>query len=78
MGLPRAFFHAGAKRVVVSLWDIEDAATAQLMKFFYERMLNDKLPPAEALRSAQAAMAATPKWSHPRYWAPFVLLGEPD
>jgi len=78
MGLPRAFFHAGARRVVVSLWNVEDVPTAKLMEQFYKRLLHDKLPPAEALRSAQAAVAATPKWSHSRYWAGFILLGEPD
>ena len=80
MGLPRAFFHAGAKRVLVSLWDVEDGATAELMTRFYRHLLEDRLTAAEALRAAQASMADDPnsKWRDPRHWAPFILLGEPD
>lgn len=78
MGLPRAFLHAGAERVVVSLWDVEDGATAELMTRFYRGMLKGGLSPAEALRAAQVSMASEPKWRSPRHWAPFILLGEPD
>ncbi|HWM94514.1 MAG TPA: CHAT domain-containing tetratricopeptide repeat protein [Thermoanaerobaculia bacterium] len=78
VGLTRAFFHAGARRVVVSLWDVEDGATAELMTRFYRGMFQDGLSPSEALRSAQESMAAEPRWSDPRHWAAFVLQGEPD
>lgn len=78
MGLARAFLHAGAKRVVVSLWDVEDGATAELMTRFYRSMLQDGLPAAAALRAAQASMADDPDWKDPRHWAPFILIGEPD
>jgi CHAT domain-containing protein/Tfp pilus assembly protein PilF len=79
MGMTRAFLHAGAKRVVVSLWDVTDATTTELMTRFYRQMLQRHLPPADALRAAQLSMAhdPNPKWRSPRTWAAFVLQGEP-
>jgi CHAT domain-containing protein len=48
--------HAGAPRVVASLWNVNDQATANLMKLFYQLMLKDGMRPAAALRAAQLAM----------------------
>jgi len=77
IGLTRGFMYAGAARVVASLWNVQDKATAELMKRFYEKMLGrEKLPPAAALRAAQIEMAKTKLWRAPYYWAGFVLQGE--
>jgi CHAT domain-containing protein/tetratricopeptide (TPR) repeat protein len=76
VGLTRGFFYAGAPRVVASLWKVDDRATAELMKLFYERMLRDGLRPAEALRKAQIDMLKQPRWAAPYYWAGFTLQGE--
>ena len=76
IGLTRGFMYAGAKRVVVSLWEVNDEATAQLMKRFYEGMLKSKMRPAAALRAAQLSMWKTRWWKAPYYWAGFVLQGE--
>jgi CHAT domain-containing protein len=76
MGLARAFMYAGTSRVVASLWKVDDAATAELMKRFYEGMLRDRLRPAAALRRAQRAVSAQPRWAHPYYWAGFQLQGD--
>jgi CHAT domain-containing protein len=77
VGVTRGFMHAGAARVVASLWKVDDAATAELMKRFYEGMLGKrKLRPAEALRQAQMAMRNQKQWRAPYYWAAFVLQGE--
>ncbi len=76
LGLTRGFMYAGAPRVVVSLWKVDDAATAELMGRFYEGMLVRKLPPAAALRAAQLAMWQDSRWRAPYYWAAFVLQGE--
>lgn len=76
VGLTRGFMYAGARRVVASLWQVNDSATAELMKRFYEGMLVDRLTPAAALRRAQRQLAAVPRWSSPYFWAPFVLQGE--
>jgi CHAT domain-containing protein len=77
VGLTRSFMYAGAPRVVASLWNVDDAATADLMKRFYDAMLGpDQLAPAAALRSAQVAMWKGKRWKNPFYWSGFVLQGE--
>jgi CHAT domain-containing protein len=76
VGLTRGFLYAGAPRVVASLWKVDDRATAELMKLFYQRMLRDGLRPAAALRSAQIDMQKHPRWAAPYYWAGFTLQGE--
>src|SRR5262249_7889445 len=76
IGLTRGFLYAGAPRVVATLWAIDDRATAQVMKHFYEGMLVRGQTPATALRSAQLAVAATRGWDAPYYWAAFTLQGE--
>jgi CHAT domain-containing protein len=76
IGMVRGFMYAGAARVVASLWKVEDEATAFLMKRFYQRMLQDNLSPAKALRMAQLDMMQQKRWQSPYYWAAFVLQGE--
>jgi CHAT domain-containing protein len=76
VGLTRAFMYAGTPRVVASLWEVSDAATAELMKKFYTGMLRGGLTASSALRSAQQEMAADARWSSPYFWAGFVLQGD--
>ena len=76
VGLTRGFMYAGAPRVIASLWQIDDRASAELMKRFYEGMLGKKLSPAAALRAAQSSMSQDPRWSQPHYWAAFTIQGE--
>ncbi len=76
VGLPRAFMSAGARRVVVSLWNVGDRSTAALMDHFYHALLVQKLQPAAALRMAQLAMWQEPQWRAPCYWGAFVLQGD--
>lgn len=76
VSLTRGFMYAGAPRVVVSLWAVSDTATTELMVRFYEGMLKEGRPPAEALRAAQLSLMSDKRWSSPYYWAPFVLEGE--
>jgi CHAT domain-containing protein len=68
--------YAGAPRVVASLWKVDDAATAELMKRFYQGMLPGKMRPAAALRAAQMEMWKEKRWQSPFYWAAFQLQGE--
>lgn len=79
IGLTRAFLIAGAKRVVVSLWKVDDRATCALMTKFYERWRAGDVP-ARALQRAQAYVREHEdgKWRHPRYWAAWVLWGLAD
>ena len=76
IGLTRGFMYAGTPRVVASLWQVDDAATAELMKRFYKGVLHEKLPPAAALRVAQIEMLKKRHWQSPYYWGAFVLQGE--
>ena len=59
-GLQRAFHLAGADNVVGSVWQVDDRATAALMRVFYEKLWRDKLPPAQALRAAQLSLYRDP------------------
>ena len=76
IGLTRGFMYAGAERVVASLWQVDDQATAQLMRYFYRGMLKEGLRPAAALRAAQLEMSRSSRWPEPYYWAGFVIQGE--
>ncbi|WP_293095965.1 CHAT domain-containing tetratricopeptide repeat protein [Moorena sp. SIO3I6] len=76
VGLTRGFMYAGSPRVLVSLWKVDDQATAEIMTRFYRLMLKQKLSPAEALRKAQLEMQQETEWKSPYYWAAFVLQGE--
>lgn len=76
IGLTRGFMYAGVPRVVASLWRINDRAAAEFMRYFYEAMFWQHLPPAKALRAAQIKMRQTEEWRSPHYWAAFVLQGE--
>ncbi len=77
MGLARAAMHAGATRVIASLWKVDDAATQKLMTEFHAR-LKGGTPPARALREAQAEVRRQPHWAHPSFWAAWVLWGLPQ
>jgi CHAT domain-containing protein len=76
VGLTRGFMYAGAARVVVSLWNVNDKATADLMTKFYEKMLKQGQRPAAALRAAQVEMWKQKQWQSPYYWAAFTMQGE--
>jgi CHAT domain-containing protein len=76
IGLTRGFMYAGARSVTASLWKVDDEATAELMKLFYEGMFQRGLTPASALREAQISMWKTKRWHAPYYWAAFVIQGE--
>ncbi|MBI3954139.1 MAG: CHAT domain-containing protein [Chloroflexi bacterium] len=72
LGLARGFIYAGTPSLLVSLWTVNDEATADLMELFYKRLRAGATRGA-ALREAQLhTMAHRP---HPYYWAPFVLVG---
>lgn len=78
VGLTRGFMYAGAKRVLASLWKVDDRATAELMRRFYHALLVEKKPPATALRAAKMAMLGEKRWREPFYWAAFVFQGDPE
>ena len=77
VGLTRGFMYAGSARVLVSLWDIDDQASAKLMAHLYRAILKEHKSPAAALRAAQIEILNDERWQAPYYWAAFVLQGEP-
>lgn len=76
VGLTRGFMYAGVPRVVASLWQVRDQATAELMARFYHAMLIEDLAPAAALRAAQLALRRERRFRDPFYWAAFALQGD--
>lgn len=76
IGLTRGFMYAGTPRVVASLWNVDDLATAELMKLFYRGLLKGGLRPAAALRAAQLELSRQSRWAAPYFWAGFILQGE--
>ena len=75
VGIATAFLHCGAGALLVSLWKVEDAATAELMRLFYDNWIRKGRARVDALRQAKLAMLKG-KYSHPRQWAAFVFIGD--
>ncbi|NET59709.1 MAG: CHAT domain-containing protein, partial [Symploca sp. SIO2E6] len=76
VGLTRGFMYGGSPRVLVSLWNVSDEATAELMSRFYRKMLQEGWSATAALRAAQLEMQQETQWNAPYYWAAFTLQGE--
>ena len=75
VGLTRGLLYAGAHSVLVTLWDVNDASTAEFMGAFY-RHLASGVGRAESLRLAIRELRET--YPLPYHWAPFVLVGQPE
>jgi CHAT domain-containing protein len=82
MGLGRAFFYAGARNLLVSLWKVPDKSTSLFMIDFYKQLFNDKNRASTSkdnfsasLRNAKLKMIKNPVYQNPHYWAPFILVG---
>jgi CHAT domain-containing protein len=76
-GLAGAFFHAGARSVLASHWEVPSQQTVQLMTGLFERLgpnLNGGI--AEALRQSQLVLSSKPETAHPFFWAAFTLIGD--
>ena len=81
-GLARAFFYAGARSLIVSNWDVDSGSTVALMTGLFDALKNNPhLTHAEALRLSMLQMIdhpSNPDWRQPKFWAPFVVVGEPQ
>lgn len=85
LGLQRAFLMAGASSVVVSLWPVYDQSTAFFMQHFYQQLhqaqttRNRRNQPtvdkAQLLQQSRLHVMRNPRYQHPIYWAPFVMIG---
>ena len=80
-GLARAFFYAGARSLVVSNWGVDSKSAVALMAGTFAALAADpKLSHAQALQKSMLAMIGDPQHperADPKYWAPFIVVGEP-
>jgi len=78
IGLTRALLYAGTRSIMVSLWQVSDESTSDLMIDFYKNLLEDKNNQnySQNLRQAKLKMIKEDKFSHPFYWSPFILIGK--
>ncbi len=80
-GLARAFFYAGGRSLLVSNWEVETKSAVDLMVATFAAIAADpKLSHGEALQKSMLAMLRNvqhPEWADPKFWAPFVVVGEP-
>lgn len=75
LGLAGIAVKAGARSALATLWFINDQASSQLVADFYRQLQNVDLSKAQALQQAQLALVNDPRYRHPGYWAPFLLIG---
>ena len=73
-GLARAFFCAGSRSVIASLWNVNDAPTSRFMRTYYEYLTRGRTK-RQALRLTKIAMSRS-RGARPFHWAPFILIGE--
>ena len=75
VGIARAFLGAGARSVLVSLWAIDDEATLEFMKNFYQHLVKG-ISASESLNQTMNCMRESEEFNAVKYWAPFVLIGD--
>lgn len=75
LGLAGIALRAGARSAMATLWFINDRATSELVTTFYDQLSSTKQSKAKALQQAQLSLLTQPKYSHPTYWAPFLMIG---
>jgi CHAT domain-containing protein len=75
LGLAGVALKAGARSALATLWYISDKSTGDLIVNFYEGLRSGTISKAHALQAAQRALASDPRYAHPAYWAPFLLIG---
>lgn len=75
LGLAGIALKSGARSALATLWFISDKASGDLVVKFYEALKAGNISKAHALQAAQRQLIADPRYSHPAYWAPFLLIG---
>jgi tetratricopeptide (TPR) repeat protein len=73
--LAEAFAMAGAPTLIATLWEVEENSTRQLALTFYDELINKKKDKLDALRAGQIALIRSAEYSHPFFWAPFIMIG---
>jgi CHAT domain-containing protein len=74
LGLAGIAIRAGARSALATLWHVNDPASYRLVVEFYHQIRNPGTSRASALQAAQIALLKDPRYSHPCYWAPFLLI----
>ena len=74
LGLAGVAIRAGARSAMGSLWSISDEAAFRLVESFYEELEDPTISKAEALRRSQARLRSDPRFDHPYYWSPFLII----
>ncbi|HEY9635535.1 MAG TPA: CHAT domain-containing protein [Coleofasciculaceae cyanobacterium] len=75
LGLAGVAVRSGARSTLATLWPVDDRSTSDFMGEFYQALAQSQVTKAQAVRQAQLALLKQPKFRHPFYWAPFVLIG---
>ena len=75
VGMARAFLGAGARSVIASLWELDNEATLEFMRHFYEHLVAGKSA-SKSLHQAMKRMRELEQFNAVKYWAPFVLIGD--
>jgi CHAT domain-containing protein len=75
LGIAGTTVRAGARSAIASLWSLDDESSVEMMKQFYQQLGRGQISRAAALRQAQQTLMQNPQYAYPRYWAPFILLG---
>ena len=76
LGIAGVAIQSGARSTLATLWSVTDETTAKVMINFYNNLINEKMPKAEAIRKAQVNLFKTNRrYRHPYYWSPYVLVG---
>ena len=75
LGLAGIAIKAGARSALATLWHIDDRASSELIVEFYKQFQNLSLSKAKALQMAQLKMIDDPRYKHPCYWSPFLMIG---
>ena len=75
LGLAGIAVRSGARSTIATLWSVRDNSTSEMMTQFYRNLTQTNVSKAQALRQAQLSLLKNPKYKHPYYWSPFILVG---
>lgn len=75
LGLAGLAVRSGARSTVATLWSVNDEASAEFINAFYHSLAMEKKTKSQSLRDAKLALIKNPKYRHPFYWSPYILLG---
>ena len=77
LGVAGVAIKSGARSALASLWEVDDAATKELIATFYNNLTSNPAgSKAQALKNAQLSLIAQPDFQHPSKWAPFLIIGD--